>query len=874
MKRPLILALAFVICCAAAVTAIAISDNENFEADEPEIYVDGDRKYSITFNNGRWNAILIEDLNTQASYNIATAFALTDKPGEPTAYVIGIGDNAFKDNTTIQYLWISHTVRTIGTNAFYGCTNLSNVIFPDTASAVSQLTVIGSGAFSQCTNLTTILTNAKLDNLTTIEGGAFLGCSSLIAFPLEDCGKLTKIDSNSFDGCSSLTSMFLPKSLVEVAEYTFAGCSDLSTVTFETGIGITAISEGLFLECYSLTDIEIPASVKTIYFDAFNSCTSLSSVTFEEDSALTTILETAFSNCDLYTIDLPSGVVSIGAGAFIDSGVYIVTLPESNMNNQIAFKPARDFILVGYDIATIKSVKTETISSSGLSVSITTVLPFDVKALSVNGNETSATFAGGMWTFEVTTTGDQKKLGAIYESPELTYETVTNPVGGGSALIVTGGTNLIGDITIPRSVGHAQIPVIGVKDNAFKDETLITSVEIGMNVTSIGQYAFRGCVALTSVTFSMDKMPALTTIGSSAFENSGLTSFSVPDSVTFIDDGVFAGCEDLTTFDYGNSQVTTVGVSMFQNTAITSIAIPSTVEIIFECAFYGCEDLASVTFGSGSVLGTIYDSAFSNCGALTSISLPESLTAICGFAFNNTGLTSIHIPGSVVLDSNVFIGCADLETVVLGYGIEDIPSGTFDNCSALKSLGIPSTILTVDNNAFADCNALKVIALPVGTTITDDGVFSIDVLVIWFSAPAVGMMTGLSETGNIVVHIQMPSGKVAEVVTAGYTDGATDITVTGTGNTRTLDITAIPVEAFIYITEAVEDDDNGGDDGTGGGDDGSGGDDGGSTPGGDGTGGDDSDNGGGDNTMLFIGIGAAVAIVALAGVYFLFIRKP
>ena len=92
---------------------------------------------------------------------------------------------------------------------------------------------------------------------------------------------------------------------------------------------------------------------------------------------------------------------------------------------------------------------------------------------------------------------------------------------------------------------------------------------IPSSVTSIGDYAFDGCLSLTSITIPN----SVTSIGEWAFYYcSGLTSITIPNSVTSIGDGAFAYCSSL-----------------------TSVTIPNSVTSIGEGAFSSCESLTSVT---------------------------------------------------------------------------------------------------------------------------------------------------------------------------------------------------------------------------------------------------------------------------------------
>ena len=82
----------------------------------------------------------------------------------------------------------------------------------------------------------------------------------------------------------------------------------------------------------------------------------------------------------------------------------------------------------------------------------------------------------------------------------------------------------------------------------------------------------------------------------------------------------------------------------------------------------------------------IYDSAFYNCGSLTSITLPDSVTSIGERAFYNcSSLTSITLPDSVT----------------------SIGERAFYNCSSLTSITIPNSVTSIERSAFSGCSSLR-----------------------------------------------------------------------------------------------------------------------------------------------------------------------
>ena len=110
-------------------------------------------------------------------------------------------------------------------------------------------------------------------------------------------------------------------------------------------------------------------------------------------------------------------------------------------------------------------------------------------------------------------------------------------------------------------------------------------------MTSIGGSAFRDCSGLTSVTIPN----SVTSIGGSAFSYcSGLTSVTIPNSVTSIGGGAFYGCSGLTSVTIPNS-VTSIDNSAFSDcSGLTSVTIPNSVTYIGEQAFANCDEMTDV----------------------------------------------------------------------------------------------------------------------------------------------------------------------------------------------------------------------------------------------------------------------------------------
>ena len=206
-------------------------------------------------------------------------------------------------------------------------------------------------------------------------------------------------------------------------------------------------------------------------------------------------------------------------------------------------------------------------------------------------------------------------------------------------------------------------------DHAFYGCTGLTSLTIPSSVTSIGDYAFYECCGLTSLTIPS----SVTSIGREAFYCCcGLTSLSIPSSVTSIGYRAFFRCTGLTSLTIPSS-ITSIGVYAFSNcTGLTSLTIPSSVTSIGANAFSNCSGLTSLTIPS-SVTSIGY-SAFQGCSGLTSLSIPSSVTSIGDYAFEGcSGLTSIYAYPEKLpkLGTGVFYRCDAKNCTVY------VPIGTF-----------------------------------------------------------------------------------------------------------------------------------------------------------------------------------------------------
>ena len=219
-------------------------------------------------------------------------------------------------------------------------------------------------------------------------------------------------------------------------------------------------------------------------------------------------------------------------------------------------------------------------------------------------------------------------------------------------------------------------------------------------VTSIGDWAFYGCISLPSITIP----DSVTSIGGSAFEScTGLTSVTIPDSVTSIGGSAFESCTGLTSVTIGNS-VTSIGDWAFYGCiGLTSITIPNSVTSIRYYTFGDCTGLTSVIIGNS--VTSIGDAAFEGCISLPSITIPDSVTSIGGSAFEScTGLTSVTIGNSVTsIGSSAFRSCTGLTSLTIPNSVTSIGYDAFFGCTGLTNIIIPDSVTIIYSDAFSGC---------------------------------------------------------------------------------------------------------------------------------------------------------------------------
>ena len=346
---------------------------------------------------------------------------------------------------------------------------------------------------------------------------------------------------------------------------------------------------------------------------------------------VTSIGRSAFYNRKLTSVVIPNSVTDIWYGAFSDNQITSVDIPSSVTsitawafrNNQISSLTLPDSLTYIGDAA-FRSNKLTSI-----------VIPASVKTIGNRAfaNNPGLASLGGkvelrfLWNPSAISVALSANVQLVALSIDDCFDfdttkgEITNYKKWANALCSD-------SIAIPATIRGVAVKSIG--NHAFANKGL-TSVTIPNSVTSIGKSAFVDN-QLTSVTLSN----SLTSIELYAFRNNQLTSITLPNSVTSIGNHAFSD-NQLTSVTLPNS-VTSIGESVFQNNKLTSVTIPNSVTSIGNLAF-AYNKLTTVTLSNSLTSIELY--AFRN-NQLTSITIPNSVTSIGTSAFsNNPGLASL-----------------------------------------------------------------------------------------------------------------------------------------------------------------------------------------------------------------------------------------
>ena len=656
---------------------------------------------------------------------------------------------------TIDYAEKTYKVTAIGSSAFSGCYQITNIIIGDnvdsiynyafkSCSALKSVTFgknvkcLGGQLFDYSENVTSIIWNARhcndLDkNKAIFSNGGYLE-SNITEFIIGD--EVEYLPYKLCRNMTGLTELVIPQSVKEISSSVFLGCTSLKSIAFSEGL--VKIGVSAFQKCSSLTELSLPNSLVTIDNYAFEDCTSLKSINIPIN--VTSIGKSVFDGC--------SSISKIKWEAkycsdFNQNTSFVLSI-SNNINSQL------ESFELGDEVEYIPAYL-----CNGLTEFTELNIPNSVKAIGA--------YAFAAWkALRILQMSDRiESIGAhAFENcTRLNNITLPNTISyiGTDAFKNTGWANgTTGWESGVRYLGSALIET--------NPEELGTECVVKANTTSIGAYAFQNCSNLTSIT-----LPESTTaINEYAFLNcTSLHKILVPDNVKSVQDGAFYKCSNLENIKvgrqvekfgdyafYGCTSLKRVEISDLSawcnisfgkqfsydiqgytsnpvcytghlylgEQEIVDLIIPDDVISINSLVFYRCNNIKNVTIHDH--LTSMGKNAFEGCNNIAGVYIND-LSSWCNIAFDSNPLngTKLYLNNEEVIDliipqdvdsisHSAFFNCKSIKHVTFNDNLKEIGYDAFYG-SNIEEVQLPNNILKIGKSSFSKCGNLSKVSLGV-----------------------------------------------------------------------------------------------------------------------------------------------------------------
>ena len=622
-----------------------------------------------------------------------------------------IEKEAFKNVQTLQTIHIPEFVEFIGSDVFYGATDMSNITVDSSNNNYSDV----SGVLYNKDITTLILyPPARTDTsftlpatVTSIETNALYNIRNLQAIHVED-GNTTYSSINGVL-CDYSKSKIIrypparvdnsytpPPSIENIEDGAFRQEANLVTIYLYTVV-FNSLNEDEDLDnkweynsqvnFYSSGLVfirNVPTStIFTLNDDSINGVTTNGII--NEDSYNSTI-----NKDDIVSVVLGTTVTGISENAFQNaSKIASITLPASIIDissNAFQTTPSFEYVYIPESVLTELNVSL----TEGNKLSYTN-MSFYGSAATVNIKDPES----------ITTFLNSKgNIINIDISGALTSNIITN---NNSLYYYNSGVNSDKIMIISVKIGTG---VTSIGDQAFKYTMKLKEVIIPNSVTSIGAYAF------FSSTINILTIPdSVTSIGNRAFNSSYLTYIHIPNSVTSIGEGAFTDTNKLSSVTFAeNSSLTDISDNAFQRSQLKTITIPNSV-ISIGTSCFGDSALNEIGFESDSSLNSIGSLAFEHTKFKT-ITVPNTVTSIGTSCFRYSALNEIIFEQNSSLTSigiYSFTNAEFLTTITIPHSVTSIVTSAFKGTISLTTITIPNSVTSIDSNVFEGSSLNEII---------------------------------------------------------------------------------------------------------------------------------------------------------------------
>ncbi|MBR2341601.1 MAG: leucine-rich repeat protein [Clostridia bacterium] len=520
-------------------------------------------------------------------------------------------------------------------------TKIPNYLFPTEANikkiilAGENLSSVGSGVFRSFTHLTEV-------SIASVDAWFKIAFASETSNPLSDGVSLT-VNGNA------VTEITMPSDVTKIGQYQFKGFTGLKSFIFHENL--QTIEDNAFSGCTGIEKIDVGsienwAGLDFAYTYRYRHPYEESKGELYEKGVLIkelvlnteTVSSQAFRNMSLTSITIGSGVKNLQEFAFY-SNEYVEKI---YWNAPLASVAANAFSLVG------KSV------SSGVEVTIgPDVAIVQSKLFSMVSSVTKIVFEPNdvLWKID----------SGAFQNAKIT------------------------EFTIPAAVTV-------INDSAFENCVNLTSIEIPETVTSISTNAFGNCTALESILWKATNSAQNVKIFNGSGSQNGLT-VTLGENVTKIPAFFTYGAKVTKLVIPESTALESIGNYALAGAAFTSFTVPETVTDIGNGVFQNCSSLTELTlpfFGSWS------GDTSSSTTKLTNLfygAEPKS--------FKKLTVTSDDVPASA------FYGALRVEEVVLLKDDLTIGRSAFEHVDSIKKVICSGDVLLIDQSAFNDCSGLQ-----------------------------------------------------------------------------------------------------------------------------------------------------------------------